>query len=453
MKKYILFALLISCFISYSQPSYRVVNSGIFYAVQRLITPGVSVYKDVIKIVQDSMRFKQKNVYWDSIPSGNGDVMTSGAMLKWVDPVSKKQKYTSLSTVPFSSLFGAPIMNNYVLSVDFTWANLAVKPTTFTPGFHMHSISEVIQLQDSLNNKPTFTQIQNYFSAFSSTFSPLWVSISGKPLTFTPSAHTHPISDVIALQDSLNIRCTKSQIDNLFSGFQSTLNLSWSSIIGKPSFASVATSGSYSDLIGAPTITAPVNADWNSSTGFSQVLNKPLLFSGAYTDLTGKPTLFSGSYTDLTNTPTIPSAQVTQTMIAGTNMSITTGVNTFTFTNTSPDQVISLTAGKNTTITGTYPNFMIAAIKSTISYTGTTGGSGTYSVVYPTSYAKIPIVNASIRNQSNPNQQVLLTSSTVNGFTLTAYQKNSVTLLAVDVLLSTNVTVNSLIVDVAVSEQ
>jgi hypothetical protein len=45
---------------------------------------------------------------------------------------------------------------------------------------------------------------------------------------------------------------------------------SWASVTGRPSFAAVATSGSYADL-------------------------------------TGKPTLFSGSYTDLTNKPTIPS--------------------------------------------------------------------------------------------------------------------------------------------------
>ena len=43
---------------------------------------------------------------------------------------------------------------------------------------------------------------------------------------------------------------------------------SWASVTGKPSFATVATSGSYADL-------------------------------------TGKPTLFSGSYNDLTDTPTL----------------------------------------------------------------------------------------------------------------------------------------------------
>jgi len=47
-----------------------------------------------------------------------------------------------------------------------------------------------------------------------------------------------------------------------------------------------------------------VNADWNSTSGLSEILNKPTLFSGAYNDLTGKPTLFSGAFVDLTGKPT-----------------------------------------------------------------------------------------------------------------------------------------------------
>ena len=50
-----------------------------------------------------------------------------------------------------------------------------------------------------------------------------------------------------------------------------------------------------------PTIpAAQVNADWNSSSGVSEILNKPSLATVAT----------SGSYTDLSNTPTIPAAQV-----------------------------------------------------------------------------------------------------------------------------------------------
>lgn len=89
--------------------------------------------------------------------------------------------------------------------------------------------------------------------------------------------------------------------------------------------AEVASSGDYNDLINKPTsmvvptktseltndsgfitvasVPAQVNSDWNSASGKSQILNKPVLFSGSYTDLTGKPTLFSGSYSDLTNKP------------------------------------------------------------------------------------------------------------------------------------------------------
>lgn len=49
-----------------------------------------------------------------------------------------------------------------------------------------------------------------------------------------------------------------------------------SQILNKPTLSTVATSGSYSDLIGKPTIpSSQVNSDWNSINGVSQVLNKP----------------------------------------------------------------------------------------------------------------------------------------------------------------------------------
>jgi len=63
------------------------------------------------------------------------------------------------------------------------------------------------------------------------------------------------------------------------------------------SLATVATSGSYTDLTNKPTIPAgQVNSDWNASSGLAQILNKPSLATVAT----------SGSYTDLSNKPTIP---------------------------------------------------------------------------------------------------------------------------------------------------
>jgi hypothetical protein len=57
-----------------------------------------------------------------------------------------------------------------------------------------------------------------------------------------------------------------------------------------------------------------VNADWNATTGDAQILNKPTLATvattGAYSDLSGTPSLATvattGSYNDLSDQPTIP---------------------------------------------------------------------------------------------------------------------------------------------------
>ena len=72
---------------------------------------------------------------------------------------------------------------------------------------------------------------------------------------------------------------------------------SWSQVSGKPSFATVATSGSYNDLSNKPTIpAAQVQSNWNATSGMGVILNKPNLSTVAT----------SGSYNDLSNKPSIP---------------------------------------------------------------------------------------------------------------------------------------------------
>jgi hypothetical protein len=102
-----------------------------------------------------------------------------------------------------------------------------------------------------------------------------------------------------------NQTITYPQVTSLLLGSQSDWTQSSNSdpsyIKNKPSLASVATTGSYSDLSNRPSIpSAQVNTDWNSSSGVSQLMNKPTLASVAT----------SGSYSDLSNKPTIPSAQI-----------------------------------------------------------------------------------------------------------------------------------------------
>lgn len=84
-----------------------------------------------------------------------------------------------------------------------------------------------------------------------------------------------------------------------------TPTLSWNNIQDKPIFATVATSGSYSDLIGRPTALS----DLANDVGYITSAAIPTTY--AWSAITGKPSFAavatSGSYNDLSNKPTIPS--------------------------------------------------------------------------------------------------------------------------------------------------
>jgi hypothetical protein len=76
-------------------------------------------------------------------------------------------------------------------------------------------------------------------------------------------------------------------------------------IRNKPVLATVATSGSYDDLVDKPTIpAAQVNSDWNATSGVARILNRPNLAtvatSGSYNDLIDKPEISEIPVADVT---------------------------------------------------------------------------------------------------------------------------------------------------------
>ena len=85
--------------------------------------------------------------------------------------------------------------------------------------------------------------------------------------------------------------------------------VAWGNVSGKPSFATVATSGSYNDLTNKPTI--PTTMAWSSITG------KPSFATVAT----------SGSYNDLTNKPSIPAAYTLPNATASTLGGVKVGAN------------------------------------------------------------------------------------------------------------------------------
>ena len=65
------------------------------------------------------------------------------------------------------------------------------------------------------------------------------------------------------------------------------------------------------------------------------------------------------------------------TLTAGTAISISNGAGAITITNTAPDQIVSLTGGGTTVITGSYPNFNITSADQYVGTVTSVAGTGT----------------------------------------------------------------------------
>ncbi len=133
-----------------------------------------------------------------------------------------------------------------------------------------------------------------------------------KDLTDTPTLFNGTWAGLTGVPDFATVAYTGSYTDLLnkpyvFSG--SYLDLTnvpllfpgtWDSIQGKPVFASVAFSGNYTDLLNKPNL---FNGNYKNLT------DTPALFNGTWTSLTGKPNFAtvatSGKYTDLLNLPVL----------------------------------------------------------------------------------------------------------------------------------------------------
>lgn len=227
------------------------------------------------------------------------------------------------------------------------------------------------------------------------------------------------------------------------------------------SYAEVADSGSYNDLTDKPVIpSAQVSTDWNSTSGVSQVLNKPSL----------SPVALSGSYTDLTNKPTIPSVNYPVTSVnsktgavvltasdvgaIATGSSIPYASLTGTPTSFSPSahthqisDVTGLQAALDSKVssaslsgyaTTTALTSATTGIRKVETFLGTTDASGNFTITFINTYTTPPDVQPQIIGGTF-NQTVRVVSVTNTGCVVQAAQRNVVTLLSVEVLLGATV--------------
>lgn len=131
---------------------------------------------DVFELIGTTWTFKQNL----KGPKGDkGDIGPQGPAGADGTSISAADILTRLKTVDgATSGLDADLLDGQDSAYYLAWANLTGKPTTFTPTAHTHAWGDI-------TSPPVYT-----------TRWPAWTEVTGKPTTFAPSAHTHAWADI-----------------------------------------------------------------------------------------------------------------------------------------------------------------------------------------------------------------------------------------------------------------
>ena len=230
-------------------------------------------------------------------------------------------KYATLVEQYIKPYLENRMLSSLVIPISMKIRNAGVIQQ-FDQGFNTSNVKDVAYLADYHKGKVEFygNRLTAYLSKNASDF-PEWV-VSSENITNPTVSQT---VGTIYLGNSKKRSCGAKNVPS-GGGGGSFDTVRWSDITDKPEFATVATSGSYTDLTNKPTIpVVPTNVSaftndagyltqhqslagyateqWVENRGYST-------FNGDYSDLTNKPNLAavatSGSYNDLTDKPEVP---------------------------------------------------------------------------------------------------------------------------------------------------
>ena len=226
--------------------------------------------------------------------------------------IDAKASTSSLATVAtsgsYTDLTNKPTIPSIVGLATETYVNTQVANLIDSSPAALNTLKE---LATALGNDANFsTTITNQLASKQATL------VSGTNVKTVGGASILGSGDIALFSGSYNDLTNKPTIPTVptnVSAFTndagyliSTSAVTWYQLVDVPTFATVATSGSYTDLTNKPTIpTVPTNI--SAFTNDSGYITSASL---TWTNVSGKPNFAtvatSGSYNDLTNKPTIP---------------------------------------------------------------------------------------------------------------------------------------------------
>lgn len=153
--------------------------------------------------------------------------------------------------------------------------------------------------------------------------------------------------------------------------------------------------------------------------------------------------------------------------VVGANLSVVKAGNIYTVSNTGGTGFSFNVCDPDSSATNELQDLSLSATKDTLSitggdtvflrrqevYSGTTNASGLVTFNFNRAYGVSPNVQPVISPQPNTNQGVRISAISPTAVTIHVFQRNSVNLLGIDVLLSNTVNVNNAAVEILVTEK
>lgn len=330
-------------------------------------------------------------------------------------------QYADLLGLPTLGTAAASASTDFATAAQGATADSALQSSAIGVSIEAHSTN----LDNLGANAPAYylsranqtgTQLASTISDFSaaSLLAVTWSTITGKPTFGTASAQNTSAFDAsgaattaqaFAIQRANH---TGTQLASTISDFSAAalLAVTWTTLTGKPTFATVATTGAYSDLSGKPTIpAAQVNSDWNASSGLAQILNKPTLPTGTVTSV-GLTAISS----DITLTGTSPittsgtfALSLAAAGTAGTYQRVTTDAKGRVTAGVNPTTNNAVSRSLNTTFTISATQAAQVSYTIRIAYTITVllGSTGSISLQYSTDAGSTWITVSTTSNNLN----------------------------------------------------